>query len=358
MINVILADDEDWTRDIIKRFGAWDVYGMEVIGEAENGAEAIRLIETLSPQLVITDMRMPGVDGVELMAAVNERFPDIRMIVISGYDDFAYAKHALRYGALDYILKPVDAKELNEALAKCRTELESPAAEPMIIDLESAIHVTTHKEMIRSQFRDMNAERLGNQFDRLGAELEEKRPSKQELQRMAGEFLMFLKELMEENSLEVDALRLIIVPDSVSTGAQLTDFLKGLFEKALESLLQQRKFKSKLNLDEVRHYLDSRFREPISLEELAKRFFVSKEYLSKAFKTEYGRNVTDYLLHLRMDKAREWLMNEEIPIKSIAEMAGYEDVSYFYRLFKKHYGLAPGEMRESKRGLKSSNPTD
>ncbi len=93
--------------------------------------------------------------------------------------------------------------------------------------------------------------------------------------------------------------------------------------------------------------MEKHYTEPVTLEQLARAFFVSKEYLSKMFKQEYGRNVTDYMLHLRMVKAKEWLLDESIPIKAIAEMAGYEDITYFYRVFKKHFGIAPGEMRKN-----------
>ncbi|MFB9277041.1 response regulator [Cohnella cellulosilytica] len=352
MYKVIVVDDEPSTREIIKRFGAWERLGMAVVGEAEDGAEALRLIERSAPQLLITDMRMPGVDGVMLMTAVKERHPDMRMIVISGYDEFGYARQALKHGALDYILKPVDAAELNAALEKCRTQLAEAAGEPLVIDLESALPAKTHKELIAAAFRDMSPERLDAQLDRLGAELADKRPSRQELRRLAGELLMLLKELMEENSLEIGELRQIAVPETLATGEQLASFLRGRFAVALDSLVRQRKFKTKLNLDEVRRHIDNRFQEPISLEELAKRFFVSKEYLSKAFRLEYGRNLTDYLLHLRMEKVRELLADERLPIRTAAEMAGYEDLSYFYRVFKRHFGASPGELRD---GLKSSN---
>ncbi|MDQ6418456.1 response regulator [Paenibacillus sp. LHD-117] len=352
-MKVIIVDDEGWTRDIIKRFGAWESHDMEIVGEAEDGAGALELIEAHTPDIVITDMRMPGIDGVELMRVVKGRYPDIRMIVISGYDDFELARHALLHGAIDYILKPVDATELNAALDRCRLSLLSAdKEEQLVIDLEAGLSVKKHMDLLRSLFRDMNQERLIEQFRQLGMEMADKQPSKKELQRLAREFLILLKELMEENSVSVEELRHVAIPDGILSGEELSEFLKAKFVVALDSLVQQRKFKTKLNLEEVRRHIDSRFQEPVALEELAHRFYVSKEYLSKAFKLEYGRNVTDYVLHLRMEKAMEWLADEQIPIKSVAEMAGYEDVSYFYRVFKKHFGMSPGEMRVELKGLK------
>lgn len=117
---VLLVDDEPWNRDILRSLGEWETLGMTVAGEAEDGEEAIRLIEQHQPHIIITDMRMPGIDGVELLQTLSGQFPHIKVVVVSGYDDFNYAKHAIRHRATDYLLKPVNPDELNAVLAKCK----------------------------------------------------------------------------------------------------------------------------------------------------------------------------------------------------------------------------------------------
>lgn len=118
MIKVLIADDESIIRRTIRLIGNWDENDMEIIGEAKNGIEAAELIRENSPDLVILDMKMPGYSGEEVMNIIEESNTDSSVIVISGYDDFRFAKVALKYGAVDYILKPIDRNELNCALEK------------------------------------------------------------------------------------------------------------------------------------------------------------------------------------------------------------------------------------------------
>lgn len=158
MINVLIVDDESWTRDIIRAFGEWQELGMHIIGEAEDGKEALRLTEELQPQIVITDMRMPGLDGVQLLQQLNERHSQILTIVISGYDDFEYAKHALRNKAIDYLLKPVDPKELNAALLNCKKILETALIERSPLSLDLSYALSTYKQLLKSHYNDLNLE--------------------------------------------------------------------------------------------------------------------------------------------------------------------------------------------------------
>ncbi|MBE0340499.1 response regulator [Paenibacillus sp. 28ISP30-2] len=353
MIRVLIVDDEPWNRDILKTFGAWERLGMSVVGEAEDGDEAFRLAGELSPQIVITDMRMPGADGVELLQALNNHFPDMKIIVVSGYDDFAYAKHAIRYKAVDYLLKPVNPVELNAVLLKCKDDLEAKAAEQQQeaaeLDYEFFHKLSRYKQLLRLYFNELNREGVQMTCKQILQELESYgEPGPHMLGRLVQELLSQLKELATSNGLDTPTAKaeFPLSQDTLSSADRALEFVSACYVQELEQLIRQRKYKNKLNLEEVRRYMDSHFAEQITLEQLAKNFFVSKEYMSKVFKQEYGQNVTDYIVQRRMEKAREWLADKQISIKAVAEMAGYEDVSYFYRVFKKHFGMAPGEMRK------------
>lgn len=349
MIKVLIVDDESWTRDIIKAFGEWERLGMEIAGEANDGQEALRLVNALLPQIVITDMRMPGTDGVGLLEQLNVLYPQMKAVVVSGYGDFEYAKHALRYKAVDYLLKPVDPKELNAVLLKCKNELEAaqPERGPLSLDIDISYLLSSYKQLLRSHFNELNPEGTTAALRQLTGELESKGITKPAmLEQVVQEMLLLLKELMIANSLDSESKAACYTQETLESCANTTLFIKSQYDETLKLLIAQRKFKNKLNLEEVRLFMKKHYTEQVTLEQLARVFFVSKEYLSKMFKQEYGQNVTDYMLQLRMDKAKEWLAEGSIPIKTVAEMAGYEDVTYFYRVFKKHFGIAPGEMRK------------
>lgn len=120
MLKVLIADDEEKICQLIQKLIDWESLEMEVIGIARNGIEALEKIELLFPDVVITDIRMPGYDGLELVRRSHERNRTIEFIIISGYRHFEYACTALKYGVSDYLLKPIKKAELAETLHKIR----------------------------------------------------------------------------------------------------------------------------------------------------------------------------------------------------------------------------------------------
>ena len=122
MLKVLIADDEKNICLMIQKLIDWKSFGMEVIGLAHNGVDAIRMIEELHPDVVITDIRMPGLDGLELVQKVRDMGLDVHFIIISGYKYFEYAHMALKLGVEHYILKPIDKAELEETLGRIVTK--------------------------------------------------------------------------------------------------------------------------------------------------------------------------------------------------------------------------------------------
>lgn len=106
MIKVLIADDEYIMRQGLKYIINWEDEGYEIVGEASNGQEAFALTQELCPHIVICDIVMPVLDGVDFSQLIHENYPNIQLIILSGYDKFEYVKNTLMNGAVDYILKP------------------------------------------------------------------------------------------------------------------------------------------------------------------------------------------------------------------------------------------------------------
>lgn len=121
---LLLVDDEPLIRDGIARFIAKHPMGYTVVGEAKSGKEALEMLTELLPDVIITDICMPMLGGIELIEQAQTINPDLKVIIISGYDDFEYAQKALRLGVFDYILKPIVAEKLIDALGRVREELD------------------------------------------------------------------------------------------------------------------------------------------------------------------------------------------------------------------------------------------
>lgn len=125
MYSIILVDDETQVRQTIISRIPWDSLGFEIIGEAENGLEAIDLINEKLPDLVITDIRMPYLDGLELIKAIKEANPAISVVILSGHDEFSYAKKAISLGVDEYVLKPINRDEIVELMKRIKSNLDS-----------------------------------------------------------------------------------------------------------------------------------------------------------------------------------------------------------------------------------------
>lgn len=124
MVKLVVADDEERVCRLILALGEWEKLGIEVAGTAANGIQALEMIRREKIDILITDIRMPGCSGMELIEKARKFSPDIKIMIISGYANFEYAQTALKQSVRDYLLKPIDRAALNESLAKMVREIE------------------------------------------------------------------------------------------------------------------------------------------------------------------------------------------------------------------------------------------
>ncbi|WP_372661980.1 response regulator [Cohnella sp.] len=124
MYKVIIVDDEAVVRLGLKNTINWNEHGFELIGDYANGRDAWEAIEKAAPELIISDISMPFMDGLELAGLVSAQFPYIKMIILTGYDEFEYAQQAIRLKVADFILKPITAKEIRKLLDRIRAEMD------------------------------------------------------------------------------------------------------------------------------------------------------------------------------------------------------------------------------------------
>lgn len=151
MLRMIIADDESIVRNGLKKIVKWEELGIEVIGEAADGQEALELCMELKPDILFTDIRMPMMDGLEVAARLAEMKSSIRVVILSGAQDFNYAKTAMDVSAEGYVLKPVNLMDLSEIMKKVvnRIRLEKERQMEMI-NLKQQLH--EHFPVIRDSF--------------------------------------------------------------------------------------------------------------------------------------------------------------------------------------------------------------
>ena len=128
LYTVVVADDEDELREAVCRMIPWQELGFRLVGSASNGLDALQLVEKKEPDLLLTDIRMPFISGIELARQVREVRPAMNIAFLSGYDDFEYAKQAIQYNIISYMLKPLTMEGLAKELQVIHQKIDAQFA--------------------------------------------------------------------------------------------------------------------------------------------------------------------------------------------------------------------------------------
>ncbi len=170
-LSFVVAEDEERMREYLARKAVEIDPNLECVGAAADGEEAVELVERFFPDLLITDIKMPVLDGLELIARIRRTNPDLRILIISGYSEFEYARQAIELGVDDYILKPVEIVKFREILRRIRIRLEASAG---LVETEFGLDrigapeaelVKTVEVYLRATYRQpYSLERLAEQF--------------------------------------------------------------------------------------------------------------------------------------------------------------------------------------------------
>ena len=393
MIKVFLCEDEYAIRARIKKSINWEQYGFALVGEAGDGETALPMIRETKPDILLTDIRMPFMDGLTLAKQVKQELPEIKIIVLSGYDDFNYAKQAISIGVEEYLLKPVTSDTLIVELTKVAD----------VINRSQKLNRDTDQELFISNMLDASR-KLAEQFfsAKEQAQKEPEKKPEDELdirkvdvhsisQERVQEFLnggnaaeteTFVRsyfESMGEGMLESVMLRqYVLVKAMFITAAFLekfglekektTDVLGELSNPAAfaDSVDHAREYMVRLLalaveqrglladrghaelIEEAKRYIRENYRnEDMSLQTVAAHVNVSSNHFSAIFKKETGETFIDYLTSVRIEKAKELLCCTSMKTSDVGFEVGYRDPHYFSSIFKKTVGRPPKEYRRS-----------
>lgn len=162
MTRVLIVDDEKYVRMGIKSETDWALIGCEVVGEAANGIEGLEAAETLRPDLVISDIRMPKMDGIEMAEKIIERCPGTKVIFLTAYNEFEYARQAIRIGVSDYLLKPFQDGELEGSIQRLlHLHPNAPASNA---ELEEQLIPLKTKEEVSNRYVQTAIEYIENNY--------------------------------------------------------------------------------------------------------------------------------------------------------------------------------------------------
>ena len=167
-IRVMLVDDEKAIREILKIKISWDEYDMIIAGEADSGSQAISIIDTVVPDILIVDIKMPFMNGVEFSRIISDRYPNIKIIIFSAYADFEYAKECIEIkNVLGYLLKPVDVESMEKMLMQYRKTIDEKYLKDIVESVSEG--KTDNGKNLIAQIENYIAENYSNEYMNIGA---------------------------------------------------------------------------------------------------------------------------------------------------------------------------------------------
>ncbi|AFC33285.1 AraC family transcriptional regulator [Paenibacillus mucilaginosus 3016] len=384
-MNILVVDDEPIIRDGIKRT-IQSRFPDHTVHLAPSPEEAAGVLRSQPIQLVLTDILMPGMTGLELMNVSRGLHPNVKWVVISAHSEFAYAQEAVRLGARDYLLKPVGKDQLAELIGKISDELEqetqvSEEAELFKsslkylreavfqrwasgldigrIDMLSVIdsHPQFHLVMVKMDSdRKVNLEHyiIENVLTELIEGSGHGFVASYDSQSLIG--LVTLAEGGRIDSLIADLkshLKTYLrVPFQVMHTGLLSDF------EAIPAEVQRMRQASATQvydhdtrggdkaIEVALQYIKTHYQDDLSLEKVASVVFLNPVYFSQLFKQKTGQGFKEYVIHLRLEQAKQLLQNPTLKLADIAERIGYQDMRHFTQVFRKRFGVTPTEYRQ------------
>ena len=364
MIKVFLVEDEAIIRRGIKKNVEWEKNGFEFVGEAGDGEYAYPQILKTEPDILITDIKMPFMDGLELSHLVNKILPNTKIIILSGYNEYEYAKEAITIGISEYLLKPVTAASLTAVLRKVKEEIREEKEKSRLLEryfvsyekynafLDKTDYTGVDRKLIQDFLKLGSAGEEGMFIDEyLAAVGENNYRSFLLRQYMTIDIFFCVQEFLKGLSVCADEIPpelgdIKYIPKIVVSEEQTVSYLKELFAFAISERDRVSGNRYGSLIDTAKQYLAEHFESnDVSLNTVAAQVGVSSSYFSSIFKQETGQSFVEYLTKLRIDKACELLRCTTLRTAEIGERVGYNDPHYFSATFKKVTGVSPKDYK-------------
>lgn len=400
MWKLVIADDEPKIRRGIENILNWSEFGIEIVGQAEDGEIALEIIKENRPDIILLDINMPFLNGLDLLQKLKEIGNSGIVIIISGYDDFSYAQKALQYNVFDYILKPVSKKNIEEIIIKATNKLIEKGKENnylewikrQLAENKEVLQKTFFSEWFNNKLSDEQVLKEMSFFDiefgrNIGImviKIVEKLNVEVSVRNWSVELLEFaianilndgFKDLELKYIFNDDKKNIILVSKINDMGwwisiakemqkeiykylkcnvliEQASVFndvfkIKDEYMKIMNSVNEKKKCSSMVLLA-IKYIEDNYYSNELSINYISNKLEVTSSYLSKLLKKETGLSFIDYLTKIRIKKAMYIMEDPAVKIYDVAELVGYSNQHYFCRAFKKVVGVSPTEYKRGR----------
>lgn len=373
---VLIVDDEPGIAQGLEFLVEHIMPECRVIGIAMDGAEGIEKALSAKPDIILSDIRMPDMDGLEMIRRLRALGSSARFIILSGHAEFEYARTAISLGVKEYLTKPVDEDALLKALRSvCRCVEEAFRMQAQTFEMEHALVEYTLKDILMGNVptQDVHARLKAHSFPvsaegyacivvEMNNEID-----LVELKRIVDVELDFCQERIALTHSERTAIIVIAhcVPEDkliealgeIHTQISPARMGVGRTQKCVEEIrasyteAQQRLDKISARpdiIEEAKAFIHKNYTKNISLNDIAEQLFINPYYFSQLFKKKAGQNYHDYLISLRVTRAKRLLEETDLKLYEICELIGYKDVKHFNRIFGRIAGCTPSAYRKAK----------
>ncbi len=396
---MMIADDEPKIRNGLRKMLDYNKFGIEVIGEAEDGEVALREVAQKQPDILFLDICMPFINGLDLIHKLKDQTQDCLIIIITGFDQFAYMQEAIKLQVFDYLLKPVSKSDLTEAVCRVCGELNKRRSKDQYFKwvnerLDESID-TVREKFFKSLLKtgmddDQIAGGLGflnlsftgqigiaalrvmkhSGFDTDSDSSLDKGLMLFGIKNMVAELLGAFSSVcfyddagniviigstpsMAEWSKFCDKINSCVgeyVTSSVICEYGMANSLTAITTeyKKISARLKDKSSLKPITASILQYIQSNYYDNDFSLEKTAEKFKITPPYLSKLLKAETGISFVDVLTNMRIQKAITMMNTSSLKIYEISELVGYSSQYYFSRSFKKVTGLSPVQYKEGK----------
>lgn len=372
MFKILLIDDDPNILDGIQTIIRNHFPDTFHIFKAYDGRQALELLTENYCHMIVSDIKMPQLDGIALLELIHQEEIPSTVIMLSGYDDYMYIRSALKLGAYDYLLKPVNIQNFVDMVTDILPELKdsdavlSPAnlsampgkdRQERYFDLNCGEEESLNPEQLKKELEklqllvlELDAEAVCGQVNYIFRRISEKQITKEQLKKA---FADFTYALMQKNSSLIKIIaQYKLTENDLSAQIKSQPHLSQLKERFCQILLlyvSQLEILQKNNdeylVKRAKAYIDSHYSEQLLLADIAAQFRLHPNYFSFLFKKQMNITVRDYILNLRIGRAKEMMKDSSLKLLDIALAVGYQDAAHFNRAFKNVTGESPSRYR-------------
>lgn len=357
MFNALIVDDDRAIRYELKKSLTFRKNGFQITDEAVDGKEALEKVLSSHFDIAFVDIKMPRINGIQFIQELRNNGNDLCVVIISGSTDFAYTRQAIKLGAIDYLLKPINENDLNELLISAKNVLDEKDQSKQLVE-------NTNRQLVESL--------------KLPYSVQDEQELFLLIKKSRGSALNFAKDLSKRLSdfYEGDTFKIIVLLDNsleninrmllsdmpwlknlqlqlTRLSSQQPDNIEAVFQTFYDNIKELADFINKMHISGSNpvvklmcEFFISNVEGKTTLSEAAKALNYSSKYMGKIFKDVTGESVVDYITKVKMERAKSLVLSGKFKTYEISDIMGYKNTDYFTKLFKEYHGVTPVEFKK------------